>query len=511
MVAKPIHVALVLGPASLFFIYYTFSASATDFVADQDTVSEESRSLQATETITPDTIPISVSGVVVASETIDIRAQTNGVLSELFVSEGMTLTPGTPLFQQALPVVAAQEQVTAVHGERLQAEAALEREQSEYRTEQTQVDERTSAELAVLRSRSGSVAVESQEQALEVAMEKTLVTLVSVLDFINQERTYFSREEQQQYQAVVQNLYGNLPNYLVGSLRYPIEYPADLLDLLDADLSGDELAGVAIALDVQLSTLLKLLQSAESEFYDDDAPARESGVLDKYTEVRQSILEARSGLRKAESELWAQALGSESEVVAALRDAEVSRVDHERQQQLVQWQQTLEGLVADAVMADVAVTQAERSLGRGVAPWSGVVERVYAEVGEYVAAGEPILRMYSEEGREIEVTLPLKQAQDIAEGARLQYQDQVIGVVDRRTVESSSGRVVLFVTITDPSIELGSVVRGVFQVPMAEGQELISREQVRFGSHGPYRLVNGETYPVNILRDLGDHYLIQSQ
>lgn len=504
-------VVLVMLFGLFFFVHYALTVGATNESTDFSIANQATTSPSKVAT-TSDTIPVPVSGIVVPAEQIDVRAKTNGVLSTLYPTEGALVSMGTPLFQQSLPVVAAREQAAIAEGERQRTVAALETEQSEYRASQARVDHRSTTELAALRKQSEATALETQRQTLEVAIEKSLATLTSVLDFINQQRTYFLLRERQQYQAVVQELYGGLPNFLVGSLRYPTQDSADLIEVLgNKPLSSDELAGIAVALDIEMTALLEVLQSAEVEFYDDEASARARGVLDEYESVRQSLLEVRSELRLAEGELWSQILSSEQDVVAAESKAEVAEIDRKRQQQLVRWQQTLENIVADVAQAEVAIIQAEQGQGQVSAPWPGVVEDVYVDAGEYVTAGTPILRMYSEQGREIHVNVPIEQGSKIAPGASLFHDGEVIGVLDRRTVKASSGRVALYVTITDSTIELGSVVRGVFQVPLSEGQELLSRGQVQFDTFGPYKEVEGTKQRLQIVQDIGDQYLVRVQ
>lgn len=456
-------------------------------------------------------INVPVRGLVQPAQFVDVRAQAPGEISELSVTEGDRVLAGSALFQQSQPVVDAEVAAARARGEQQQAEARLAEEQEIYGVLQSEIEERTAAELAVLRRESSDTTVTTTKQALEVATEETLTHLVTALDFINQERTYFDQAKQQQYQAVVQELYGGLPNYLAGPLRYPVDTPADLIELLQReDIDAAELAGLATLLDGQVEALLYVLTSAESEFYDTDATARDSGVLEMYLSTRESLIAARASLRKADGKLWSSVLQGKQDAVEAQRDISVTQTDRKRQQQLAAWRAIITDRVSDVAVAEMGVLDAQRALGDVVAPWSGIVQAVLVEPGEYVQVGQPVLRLYSDAAREMQINLSANDTLPIAVGASLYQGDEVVGVVDRVATQAQTGRMVVYVSVTTDTAALGSILQGSFRLPVPDGHRVVDRAAVVFTDHGPQLRSEDDLQLVEIVRDMGDTYLVRS-
>lgn len=509
---KPTYLAVLLASIALVgagvFLFDKHTSEADEVSPTEEeafTVSADSTSVaEVTQ------VDVPVRGLVQPAQYVDVRAQVSGEISQLAVTEGDRVSSGSALFRQSQPVVEAEAAVARAQGERQQAEAQMIEAQEVYEVIQSQTEERTAAELALLREESSDAAVTTAKEALEVAIEETLTRLVIALDFINQERTYFDQAQQQQYQSVVQELYGGLPNYLVGPLRYPIDTPADLIEMLQSeDLEAAELAGLATLLDGQTEALLHVLTSAESEFYDADSTARDSGVLKTYLSTRESVIAARGSLRKADGQLWDSFLQGERDAVEAQRDISITQTDHKRQQQLATWRSIIADLVADVATAEMGVLDAQRTLGDVVAPWSGVVQAVLVEHGEYVQVGQPLLRLYSDAAREVRVNLPANDALPITAGTLLYQGDEVVGVVDRVATQAQTGRIVVYVSVTTDTVALGSVLEGSFRLPVPDGHRVVDRAAVAFTTHGPELRSADDVQSIEIVRDMGDTYLVR--
>ena len=509
---KPTYLAILLASIALVgagvFLFDKHTSEADEVSPTEEeafTVSADSTSVaEVTQ------IDVPVRGLVQPAQYVDVRARVSGEVTELPITEGSRVSAGSLLFRQAQPVVNAEGRLVQVRGEQEEVETALVREQEIFRLAQTEIEERTSGELAVLREKVSETSVRTERQSLELAVDGMILGLVKALDFINQERTYFDQEQQQQYQAVVQELYGGLPNFLVGPLRYTVDQPADLIRLLEEqELSAQELAGLATLLDVQTAALLQVLVAAEPELFAADGTARTDSVLETYLGARESIVTARQTLQRAEGQLWDAVLGGEEAVVAAERDVAATATDRERQQQLVAWRTLLADIAIEAATAELGVVQAQQAEGQVVAPWESTVAEVLVEPGEYVQVGQTVIRLYSEEAREVRVTVPANSAFEITPGTLVYQTDRVVGMVDRVVNDPGTGQVVVYIAVADTSIPLGSVLRGELRLPVPDGQQLVNRSRVSFGTNGPYIQTDQDTQVVEILRDLGDQYLVR--
>jgi RND family efflux transporter MFP subunit len=62
-----------------------------------------------------------------------------------------------------------------------------------------------------------------------------------------------------------------------------------------------------------------------------------------------------------------------------------------------------------------------------VAPFAGVVEALFMEPGEYVAAGQPVVRLAAPEGLEVEVTVPARMLSGLQVGDRIPVRSPLEG------------------------------------------------------------------------------------
>lgn len=495
---------------SVISILVLYTAVGLGVSAEDGVVSTtESKSTVLLDEYGNTTITIPASGLVVPAKTMEVRAQSDGVLTELTVSEGSSVTAGSLLFAQSLPVLSAERQLAVASGNLQQLSTEIETNQSQYVANQLEIKAQSSEAFAQLRSQSDSVSIINSRLSLEVALEQTIQGLITSLDFVNQERPFFSQAEQKEFQAITQNIYGRLPNFLVGQLRYPITDAVNLRDFLtDKDTSIEDLIAISAAVEVQAKALLQLLVSAEEEFYKLENRTDDSQKLHEYIAIKSKLLENTLRLAEAETGLWRQVLQSDINSVSDQRDVAVSEIDSERQQQLVYLQSLLESRVRAVSEAELGVVSAKQSLGSVYAAWLGRVEYVHAEIGEFVTAGSPIVRLYSTETREVKMHLPAMHVRSIKAGDMFSQQGKMIGVVDRVVLEPSLGRGVVYVSVFEGGYELGEVVYGEFIVSLPEEHLRVPRNIVKFGTFGPYILRENSKYKVRITADKGDYYIV---
>lgn len=140
--------------------------------------------------------------------------------------------------------------------------------------------------------------------------------------------------------------------------------------------------------------------------------------------------------RLDERDLAARVDSAQAELKQARADARLAEQELERSRQLferkVGSRQALdqaisrqEASASRVTSAAARLTEAENALGYVVltAPFSGVVTGLFADVGDVMAIGQPVVRLAADDGRLVEVAVPERRRGDLA--AQVQAQDQV--------------------------------------------------------------------------------------
>ena len=164
------------------------------------------------------------------------------------------------------------------------------------------------------------------------------------------------------------------------------------------------------------------------------------------------------------------------------RDRKRSRELAERgvisRQELEQQEARLEALEAAVASAAASLAQAERMTEEMLlrAPFSGSIEALMVEPGEYVAAGQTVMRLAAAEGQEVEVRVPASLLRELTVGDRLPVSDSFSGAewsghiieVGRSAIE---GRVLypLVVGIDSREVSAGDAVEVSLQRQRMEG------------------------------------------
>jgi len=141
---------------------------------------------------------------------------------------------------------------------------------------------------------------------------------------------------------------------------------------------------------------------------------------------------ARAALEQARAD--ARLAGQELERIRALFEQRVAS-----RQALDQAESRAEATRSRVTSAAAQLTEAENALDYAalVAPFDGVITGLVADVGEVVAAGQPILRLAADAGRLVEVAVPERRRAGLAEQAeaRLEADGQDLEV----TLDTISG------------------------------------------------------------------------
>ncbi|HZJ81700.1 MAG TPA: efflux RND transporter periplasmic adaptor subunit, partial [Guyparkeria sp.] len=153
--------------------------------------------------------------------------------------------------------------------------------------------------------------------------------------------------------------------------------------------------------------------------------------------------------RLDERDLAARVDSAQAELKQAHADAHLAEQELERSRQLferkVGSRQALDQAISRqevsasrVTSAAARLTEAENALGYVVltAPFSGVVTGLFADVGDVMAVGQPVVRLAADDGRLVEVAVPERRRGDLAAQVQAQAQVQARLEADGVTVEA---------------------------------------------------------------------------
>jgi membrane fusion protein, multidrug efflux system len=226
---------------------------------------------------------------------------------------------------------------------------------------------------------------------------------------------------------------------------------------------------------------------------------------------------ARARLREAE----AQARQAEQEYQRGLPLRERGVLS---EQTLEQLETRRDSLRAAVDTARAALAEAEQLVREGElrAPFAGVVEAVLAEPGEFVGAGQPVMRISSPKGFEVEVRIP----EALRGGLAREQQLPVWRVMDRDSaplegVVTEIGRgsrrgelYPLVVSLDDPALVPGMAVEVGILRPATDALTLPVLAVVRTPEGASVYLVRDEVarrVPVTVLQLVGEQVLVRSE
>ncbi|MCH8499417.1 MAG: efflux RND transporter periplasmic adaptor subunit [Marinobacter sp.] len=213
----------------------------------------------------------------------------------------------------------------------------------------------------------------------------------------------------------------------------------------------------------------------------------------------------------------------------AQREWERAQRLHERgvvsEQALEQLAARRDGLRASVATARAALAEAEQMVAEGVlkAPFAGRIEAVFVEQGEFVAAGQPVMRLSSPSGREVEIRMPAYLLSQLQRGQTV----PVWSVQDRR-LAPVTGTVVEIAQAGSARGELHPVLVSLPQqgpgpgVPVEVGVTITSTQDLLLPmlsvmrsptGTSVYRVMDGraERIPVQVQRVVGEQVMVVSE
>jgi|AntRauTorcE11897_2_1112592.scaffolds.fasta_scaffold10246_2 multidrug efflux pump subunit AcrA (membrane-fusion protein) len=462
------------------------------------------------------TIP--VSGLVQAADTAIISTQTNGILNSLLVTEGSIVQSGQLVAKQATPVADSRVANMAAIKNVREAEQAVLLADTINASKQALVTARTATTVASLRSEANIDRTKEEATAVRTSIENSITVLLDALAFVQENQQFFDDQKRKQFDTIVSQLYGRVPNHFQGSVRYGTSERGEIMKQLESlrlsSLSSSsviELQILAVVLNEQLQATTNLFVTAEQDILDTDLVMVGEDVYETYFMQRKAITKALSQLELSQAALERMIDSIEVQTTEDAGRVIVTALDRELSELQVTLANDLKSAVIQAANTAQLVTEAEKNLAYTRAPFSGEVAEIFVNVGEFATEGKPLLRLVGVESREIEVTVPTSIIGYISTNTKLVVEGKTVGYVDRWSSVSQGMSHRVFVSLTSPEVTVGSSLSGELQFEANNNLGVIPRSYIRFTANGPVAMTNdGEVIPISVLIDNGESLVIKS-
>jgi multidrug efflux pump subunit AcrA (membrane-fusion protein) len=452
------------------------------------------------------TVPVRVSGVVVATDSTVVYAETAGVVTTLPAREGATVGRGTVLAIQATPVADARLALAAAERGLGGLQQSLNSELRSGQSVQAAYRAYSASEIASLRAEGNDTRVQEGSTALLTALQQSVLSITSAVNYVHQNRPLFSAAGLRLYDEVVTGLYGTVPDYFRGGVTTAGASATDLETMLkEVTLTNDPAAleTLSLLVDGQLTALTKLFVTGESDVFDRGSSFVTASMQSEYIAERAAVLSAAQSLHST-SATFAQVVDSVLEDgVSQQTNVNVTDIDRELALTQASYAEAI-ALQADAVAAaGEGVAAAEASLGRPRAPFAGTISRVFVEEGQYVMPGTPLLTLVGSGARELRVTIPTALLSGVAVGQAFQVEGVTVGYVDRFSPVSEGGSAEVVVALSGAAVSVGSSLSGTLLTTVSDVYA-VPRSHVFFNADGPYLIYeDGEETKVVIIYDAG--------
>ncbi|MEY3783698.1 MAG: hypothetical protein RLZZ230_20 [Candidatus Parcubacteria bacterium] len=462
------------------------------------------------------TLPVLVSGVVEAADSATIYAETAGVITVLPLREGALVTTGQVLSRQATPVANAHVQLAQAELGLVKLQQAQSVELNNLSAKQATVRTYSAQEIATLRTVSNDKRVTEAKAALLKTIEQNLLTTVTAIDYVNNNRPLFSATGLRVYDSVVKDLYGTSPKYFIGGVQHTITNSADILPLLtelknNPSASVTEVQTLAALTAQQLNAVSYLFTTAESDVFDRGSSFMTPALQTEYLNQRTAVL-AAAQIMQVNQATTEQVIDRTLEEAVA-QNTTVSVTDLDEQLAATQNQYAVKIANQSELVsgAAIAVAAAEQSLGVVTSPFSGIVSKVYAHVGEYVTPGTPLFTLVGTGARELRVSVPAYLLPSVSIGQSFSVDGEAQGFVNRFSAVSEGGSGEVIITLTsDADMTVGASVIGYLELVCDKNIYQVPRTYIHFTNNGPQLVyASGVKSAVEIIYDSGAELYIQ--
>ena len=460
------------------------------------------------------TIP--VSGVVTAADTAVISAQTNGVVQAIAVAEGSAVRTGSLLVRQATPIADAQVQYQAAQASLTNAEQRAVVDAHTYTAKQAAAVAYSADTIAILQTEANQLRTQEQVAALRTSLESGVLTLLSALTFVQDNRTVFDDSRREQFTTIVNQLYGRLPKQFHTGVLYGASDSGDVLATLEelrridiAELSVVDTQTLAVVITGQLHAITDLYTTAERTVLDPDEVVTGGTIYTNYFTERTNVISARSAIESAAASLQTTVDSITQQSATNVQSVVVSELDKEMAERQATFVREIEAAAQAVAASAQAVAAAEQSLKNVTAPFAGVVAEVLVEAGEYAMTGTPLLRLVGDGARELTVTVPATVIDYVTVGAGLLVDGEMVGQVVRRSPVSNGSSYTVVVSLTETTYQTGMSLKGELTLTDSDEVRVLPRAYVYArGTETYVTTKSGEHYPVRVLSDNGDTLVV---
>lgn len=490
-------------------------------VSGGDTTEEGSQVSVAPELFSPEraqTFGYAVSGIVASVDAVTVRAQTASVIHEIPQKEGGRVTSGdvlvvgeVPLLQSRQVLQYAENDLTALTYDALSVQRGGE-------AEQASVGHMSASSSLAYTGERTDAGREVSASLLAVRLQGSVTALVTALDFIDANKSYFTGKDLMTFRETVDALYGGNRSYLSGSVQYAFHSSDDILAFLEDVTRGviypdtGTLVDVAELIDGEMDAVRMVLVSGEEDFLDSRSVPHGGTLYLSYLEQRGSLIESQALLRAQ----IGSARSGDLDASLGLLDAETSRtlavIDAEMTSVLAENAFNTKEQSGAVSSARLGVLQAEDALASPRAPFPGIVSEVFVHEGEYVTPGTPLMTLVGSGAKELRVNVPESMLLYLREGAPFTIGTDVVGYVARFAPVLTQGSVEVFIDLVDHEYVAGEAVYGEIVYEIQEDTaHVLPRAYVRFDAGGAYVMTEfGKEIRVTILYDTGKVFVVRS-
>jgi multidrug efflux pump subunit AcrA (membrane-fusion protein) len=504
---SPITKSILLFILAVFTGWYLFFTPEKDTTNLPPVVTEKSYTFASSTTV-----PVHVSGIVEAVDSLTVRAETAGTIQAIYMHEGSTAHKGTLLTKIDSPVLASQVSLQNEYGVLANlSKKSFEASQADALARARMSATDSSLQKSLLEVRTDNRVQESSKQTL-ATLDSAVLSLVTTLDFVDSNRSLFSSESLQLHRDIVANLYStNEPAFLSNGILYEVHSEEDIIRTLrelekESAVDATVVAQLSQLVDSELSSLIDLLTLAETDFLDRQKVDPASTLYASYIGTRSNTIASLNALRSSHAGLATQLDTSTASRETALTTESLAKLAEESAGTQLGYANQITKQQSLVSNAELGVVYAGLSLTEATAPFSGIISKVHVENGEYVTQGTALFTLVGAGAREIRVSVPTVFLPLLQEGAPFTVDGEVVGRIQRFAPVMTNGNVEVFIEFSSYTYVAGEVLRGELLLESNDAHIVqIPRSHLFFNSQGPYvTYESGETSYVTILTDRGD-------
>lgn len=484
------------------FIFSQFT-SDEHYAAATET---EDRSLA----LRPSSLPIRVSGIVSASETAVVSAKAAGVIERYAVVEGQYVYPGNLLVEQFSPVTAAELSLRTAEHELTLAQQTAAVDATDTTALQATVVAKSTAELAVLDATNKDNRVQEAAHGLLAADEAAITAILSAVRFIDTNRSFFDASSLRTYETVIADLYGTIPSHLNAGIVQSTASTDDITGRIEKLRATDtpsvsEVLNVHALIAAQLQSLITVYEGAERDMLDRQQAGLSPAVRDAYFTERTAITSSQANLISSNVALRTALDTAAASQTTSDQQIDISIIDKAAAERQATYSAAIAAAAANVSAAATSVTTAQQAQSAVRATFAGIVVERYKEAGEYVAPGEPLLKISGTAGKELRVTVPEVFATTLAPGLHFFIRGEQIGTIDRFSPISNGHALEVIIALSDTTLAVGTTLVGELELASSNTIYAIPRAYISFTNFGAIvTTTDDEAMNVEIIYDAGD-------